>query len=70
MFFLLTKFVLTMKAESDVILKKDKVFISRINGRLKAKFAEAAKRDGLTMSEYFEQLLKRELSKRQLMPEY
>jgi antitoxin component of RelBE/YafQ-DinJ toxin-antitoxin module len=59
-----------MKAESDVILKKDKVFISRINGRLKAKFAEAAKNEGLTMSEYFEQLLKRELSKRQLMPEY
>jgi len=59
-----------MKAESDVLLKKDQVFISRINGRIKAKFAEAAKREGLTMSELFDRLLTKELSERKLLPNF
>jgi predicted HicB family RNase H-like nuclease len=59
-----------MKVAKDVTIKKDQIFISRINGRLKAKLAEAAKRQGLTMSELVEQLVKKELKSKSLLPKY
>lgn len=43
--------------KNDVKLKKDQVLISRINSRLKAALAKAAKQNGETMSGYIERLV-------------
>ena len=49
---------------NDLKLKKDTVFITRINSRIKDKLAEIAAGEGLTMTEYFHRLLIQDLKKR------
>lgn len=59
-------YIFIMKTTNDLKLKKDQVFISRINGRLKRAIAKAAKTDGVSMTQYIERLVKVDLDQRDL----
>lgn len=45
---------------TDLKLKKDTTFITRMNSRIKGAFAKLAEKKGLTMAEYFQLLLTKE----------
>ena len=49
---------------TDLKLKKDATFITRINSRIKGAFAKVAKKEGISMAEYFERLLIKDLQQK------
>ena len=59
-------FVLTTHLEMSARTQKDRLFIARMSSDLKSKLAEAAKRDGTSMSKYVERLLIKDLRARNL----
>lgn len=49
--------------QDNLILKKDNLFQSRINTRIKREFSSLAKSKGLSASEYFNRLVLKELKR-------
>lgn len=50
-------------SHSFIKLQKDTTYITRMNSRIKGAFAKLAEKKGLTMAEYFQRLIIKELQK-------
>ena len=57
---------MTMPLKMRARTRKDNYFMTRMSSELKRKLADAAKREGISMSRYIELLLKRNLEAREL----
>lgn len=55
-----------MNIKADLRMTKSKTFFTRMKAPVKAKVAEIAKRDNISMSNYIEQLILKDLQRRNM----